>query len=170
MGGTLVTRLAESRGADVSGVVLVNPAYATERRDAAFARYIAWAVKSLPAIGGDIKKPGVSETAYDRTPVRAFVSLQDLWKVTLRDLSKITAPVLLYRSRTDHVVEPLSARLLIAGATATSVTEVILEDSYHVATLDNDAPAIFAGSVEFIRGLTVSPANTADPVQGGPAR
>jgi hypothetical protein len=24
-------------------------------------------------------------------------------------------------------------------------------DSYHVATLDNDAPAIFAGSLEFVR-------------------
>jgi carboxylesterase len=30
-------------------------------------------------------------------------------------------------------------------------TEVVLEDSYHVATLDNDAPVIFAGSVDWIR-------------------
>jgi carboxylesterase len=28
---------------------------------------------------------------------------------------------------------------------------VLLEDSYHVATLDNDAPRIFAGSVDWIR-------------------
>jgi hypothetical protein len=31
---------------------------------------------------------------------------------------------------------------------------VVLRDSYHVATLDNDAPAVFAGSVEFIRRLS----------------
>ena len=36
----------------------------------------------------------------------------------------------------------------------TTVREVILEDSYHVATLDNDAPTIFDGSVEFIESLT----------------
>ena len=59
--------------------------------------------------------------------------------------------MLLYRSRVDHVVEPLSGRLLRAGAASTEVTEVILEESYHVATLDHDAPAIFAGSLEFVR-------------------
>jgi carboxylesterase len=34
------------------------------------------------------------------------------------------------------------------------VREVILEDSYHVATLDNDAEQIFTGSVAFIREHT----------------
>ena len=29
--------------------------------------------------------------------------------------------------------------------------ERVLADSYHVATLDHDAPAIFAGSVDFVR-------------------
>jgi carboxylesterase len=60
----------------------------------------------------------------------------------------------MFRSRHDHVVEPLSGRLLQARATSTSVREVILEDSYHVATLDNDAPAIYSGSVDFIQSLT----------------
>jgi len=36
----------------------------------------------------------------------------------------------------------------------TTVREIILENSYHVATLDNDAPQIFAGSVDFIESLT----------------
>ncbi|HSY15790.1 MAG TPA: alpha/beta fold hydrolase [Jatrophihabitantaceae bacterium] len=153
MGGTLVTRLAEVKGDGVAGLILVNPAYGTERRDASLARYISWAVKSRPSIGGDIKKDGIRETAYDRTPVVAFVSLQKLWRVTVSDLAQVSAPVLLYRSRVDHVVEPLSGRLLIAGATSTTVREVILEDSYHVATLDNDAPTIFEGSVGFIAAL-----------------
>ena len=43
------------------------------------------------------------------------------------------------RSRVDHVVEPDSGRLLTRAA-STDVREVILEDSYHVATLDNDSP------------------------------
>jgi carboxylesterase len=69
----------------------------------------------------------------------------------LRDLGEVTAPVRLYRSAEDHVVEPLSAKLLLTRATATDVDEIVLENSYHVATLDNDAEQIFAGSVEFIR-------------------
>ena len=154
MGGTLVTRLAEQHPDGVAGLVLVNPAYGTRRFDAKFAPYIAWAVRSRPSIGGDIKKPGVAEPAGDRTPVVAFASLQKLWKVTVADLAAVRAPMLMYRSREDHVVDDLSAQLLKAGAVNTTVREVILEDSYHVATLDNDAPTIFAGSVEFIESLT----------------
>ena len=153
MGGTLVTRLAEQHPDDVAGLVLVNPAYATRRFDAKFAPYISWAVKSRPAIGGDIKKPGVDEQAADRTPVVAFASLQKLWKVTLTDLSSVRAPILMYRSREDHVVDDLSAQLLQRGAVNTTVREVLLENSYHVATLDYDAPVIFEGTVEFIESV-----------------
>lgn len=170
MGGTLVTRLAEERGSAVSGLILVNPSYATERFDAKFARFISVVVHSRPAIGNDIKKPGVDESGYDRTPVAAFASLQRLWPIVRADFARITAPVLLYRSREDHVVEPLSARLLLAGATATQVREVILENSYHVATLDNDAETIFDGSVEFIgeQTATASAGGDAHGVTDGP--
>jgi carboxylesterase len=164
MGGTLVTRLAEQR--ELAGLVLVNPAYGTTRRDAKLAKYVSWAVKSQKSIGGDIKKPGNNEPSYDRTPVVAFVSLQQLWKVTLADLSRVTCPILTYRSRVDHVVEPLSGRLLIERATSTTVREVILENSYHVATLDNDAELIFDGSVEFARevlGTAALPSNGGEP-------
>jgi carboxylesterase len=151
MGGTLVTRLAQQR--PVAGLVLVNPSYATERFDARFARYIGWAVPSRPGIGSDIKKPGVTELAYDRTPVKAFASLQELWAVVLDDMPQVRCPVLLFRSAQDHVVEPLSGKLLQARATRTEVREVLLADSYHVATLDNDASQIFAGTVDFVRSL-----------------
>ncbi len=151
MGGTLVTRLAEQH--QLAGLVLVNPSYGTERRDVALAKYITWAIKSRPSIGGDIKKPGQAESSFDRTPLVAFVSLQKLWKVVVADLPDVSAPVLLYRSREDHVVEPLSGRLLIEGATSTSVREIILENSYHVATLDNDAELIFDGSIEFAQQI-----------------
>jgi carboxylesterase len=154
MGGTLVTRLAEQKGAAIAGLVLVNPAFGTQRFDAKLAPYIAWLVRSRPSIGGDIKKPGVEEPANDRTPVVAFASLTKFWKVTVADLGKVTAPIRMYRSVEDHVVDPLSAKLLKAGATSTTVEEIMLEDSYHVATLDNDAPRIFAGSVEFFQSLT----------------
>lgn len=154
LGGTLVTRLAEELADEpackLAGLVLVNPAYATMRRDAALARYVAWAVRSRPGIGSDIKKPGSAELSYDRTPLKAFVSMQALWRLTVADLGKITVPILFFHSAEDHVVDELSGRLLHAGASATTVREVPLADSYHVATVDNDAEQIFTGSVEFI--------------------
>ena len=152
MGGTLVLRLAEQRGTEVAGLVLVNPSLATDRLDIKLVLPVLHrVVPSLKGIGSDIKKPNTTELAYDRTPLRAMHSLTKLWGLTRADLGRITAPMLLYRSAEDHVVEPVSSRVLIAGAPAGSVEERVLADSYHVATLDNDAPTIFAGSVEWIR-------------------
>jgi len=62
----------------------------------------------------------------------------------------VRAPLLVFRSVTDHVVEPASTRVLLAGVSSTDTTEVLLHESYHVATLDNDAPTIFARSVEWL--------------------
>ena len=159
MGGTLVVRLAEQRPAEVAGLVLVNPSLGTERKDVKYALPLLHrVVPSLAGIGSDVRKPGVTELAYERTPLRAMHSLSRLWPLVVADLGLVTAPVLLYRSRVDHVVEPMSGRLLRDGASSTEVSEVILEDSYHVATLDHDAPAIFAGSLDFVRAHTSAPA------------
>jgi carboxylesterase len=159
MGGTLVTRLAEQRPGEVAGLVLVNPSLGSERKDVKYALPLLHrVVPSLAGIGSDIRKPGVTELAYGRTPLRAMHSVSRLWPLVVADLGLVTAPVLLYRSRIDHIVEPMSGRLLREGASSTEVTEVILEDSYHVATLDHDAPTIFAGSLEFVRAHTSAPA------------
>ena len=152
MGGTLVLRLAEVHPDGVAGLVLVNPSLGTERWDV---KYLLPALRrmvpSMKGIASDIKKPGTTELAYDRTPLRAMHELTRLWATVAADLDRVVAPMLVYRSRVDHVVEPLSGRLLRQGCDGCEITEHVLEDSYHVATLDNDAPTIFAGSVDWIR-------------------
>jgi len=164
MGGTLATRLAERVGDRLGGLVVVNPSYATTRFDAKFAPLAKYFLKSQKGIGSDIKDQSVpSEGGYDRTPVVAFTELQKLWKLVVPNLPKITAPVLMFRSLTDHVVEPLSAKLLHAGARNTTVREVLLPNSYHVATLDHDKQTIFDGSVEFIESI-VSGRDSAEAV------
>jgi len=151
MGGTLTLRLAERRADQVAGIVVVNTSLASERKDAMLAPLLSKVLPSFPGVASDIKKPGVTELAYDRVPLKAFVSLRRAWPVVRADLSRITCPVLVYRSSVDHVVEPVSGRALVEGLAGGTVQERVLHDSYHVATLDNDAPAIFAGSLDFVR-------------------
>ena len=158
MGGALVTRLAEQKGNAIAGLVLVNPSLGSRKVAEKLAPYVSWLVRSRPSIGGDIKMPGVEEPANDRTPVVAGASVVRLWKVVTDDLDKVTAPIRMYRSREDHVVDGLSSTLLKTGATSTSVEEILLENSYHVATLDYDAEQIFAGSVDFFAQLTAEQA------------
>jgi carboxylesterase len=153
MGGTLALRLAEQRGDAVAGLVLVNPSLHSENKLLMLLPVMRRVVKTFPGIANDIKKPGQDELAYDKTPLDALASLTDLWKVTTADLARVTQPLLLFRSVEDHVVEPSNARTLLAGISSTDVEERLLPDSYHVATLDNDAPTIFAGSLELVRRL-----------------
>jgi carboxylesterase len=59
--------------------------------------------------------------------------------------------VLVFLSTTDHVVGPASMRILRAAVPAAQLIVRECADSYHVATLDNDAGKIFDGSLEFVR-------------------
>jgi carboxylesterase len=151
MGGCLALRLAELHGSSVRGLVLVNPSLAADTRLFMLAPVLKHVVKSLPGIASDIKKPGEREMGYDRVPVRAAATLPELWKLTTRQLGQVTQPVLVYRSKVDHVVGPGSMRVLLSGLNPGQLTVRELPDSYHVATLDNDADAIFAGSVTFLQ-------------------
>ncbi len=154
MGGTLVTRLAEDHGAAVSGLVLVNPAYKVEDVRLKALPILKHLVPSLPGISNDIKKPGQDEGAYDRTPLKALHSQVLAWADVVRDLPSVTQPILLLRSAEDHVVPASSSALLLSRVSSTDVTETVLPDSYHVATLDNDADTIVEQSIAFVRRVT----------------
>jgi carboxylesterase len=154
MGGSLALRLAADRGREVAGLVLVNPAVNTDRKDVLALPVLKHLVPSFPGIANDIKKPGVEEHGYTRTPLKAAHSMMSSWKLLREDLPKVTQPMLLFLSREDHVVDPSSARIIKGAVSSRDLSEHMLENSYHVATLDNDAPTIFEESAEFIRRVT----------------
>jgi carboxylesterase len=152
MGGTLAIRLAETRPDDVAGLLLVNPALLSRRVDVNYLLpMIARVTGSWAPIASDIKKPGVTELAYPKLPTRALVQLRSLWAATRADLPRVTVPVIVFHSAVDHVVEPINSRVFLDGISSSDATEVVLRDSYHVATLDNDAPLIIERSVEWVR-------------------
>ncbi len=164
MGGCLALRLAEQRNREVSAVMLVNPAVASENKQLKAIPVLKWLLPSRPGIGNDIKKPGVDEHCYSRVPLKALHSMMGMWDTVREDLPKVTQPLLLFRSAEDHVVEPLSARIIGARVSSRDIEEHVLQDSYHVATLDNDAPAVFDESLKFVRRLTEDAAPPTGPV------
>lgn len=157
MGACLAVRVAEEHGDEVAGLVLVNPSLLTLRPDRFLLPFLARVVPTWAGIGSDIKKPGVTELAYPKMPLKAAYQVSKLWLATRADLDRVTQPLLVFRSSEDHVVEPDSTRLLMDKVASTDAGEVVLENSYHVATLDNDAPVIFGGSLDFVRRLTRTP-------------
>lgn len=150
MGGTLVLRLAEERGSDLAGVIAVNASLFTLRKDAKLLPLIRGLIPAMPPVGNDVKKPGVTEPAYPKLPVKAAYQLSLLWKVTNADLARITQPLLVMTSRDDHIVEPANSERLMQDAGSADKRQIWLEDSYHVATIDNDLRVIIDESLAFI--------------------
>jgi Esterase/lipase len=149
LGACMALRLAEVHGDAVRGVVAVNPSVVNDVPLLRLAPVLKWVVPTVAGVANDIKRDGVTELAYDRTPVRAAATLPRLWSLVQSELHKITQPVLVYHSLEDHVVKPASVRLLRERLGDNLVVHELL-DSYHVATLDNDAETIFQGSLDFI--------------------
>ena len=153
MGGSLALRLAEQRADEVAGLVLVNPAVHSERPDRFVLPLIRRVIPSFPGIVNDIKKEGADEGGYPKLPLKAAYSLTHLWAAVKSDIAKVTSPLLLFRSTEDHVVEASNAAWILANVASADTSEVLLPNSYHVATLDNDAETIFSGSVDFVRRI-----------------
>jgi carboxylesterase len=149
MGACLALRLAATRGGDVSGIVLVNPSLAPDTKLFLLAPVLKFVMPSLPGIAGDIKKPDAEEGGYRRIPVRAAATLPELWRTTAALLPDVKQPLLVFKSTVDHVVGPRSMKVLTDALGDAEVRP--LPDSFHVATLDNDAPLIFDGTLDFVR-------------------
>ncbi len=157
MGATLACWLAE-RHVDVAGIAVVNPFVdppAPEFREA-IRQLLDQGTEIIDGIGSDIAKPGAAEAAYKGTPIAALLSLFEGVDEVAAALGSITCPTLLLSSRDDHVVAPVSGDVLEAGVGG-SIERLFLERSFHVATLDWDAPLIEERVVAF-----------ADQVLGGP--
>ncbi|MEU9668075.1 alpha/beta fold hydrolase [Streptomyces bobili] len=156
MGGALALRLAARHGDAVEGVVVVNPANKVHGLSAPALPVARHLVRTARGVVGDIAKEGVRETGYDRVPLHSAHSLRTFLRLVDGQLPQVTQPLLLLRSVRDHVVPAADAARILSRVSSTDVTEVLLEQSYHVATLDHDADRIFEETLAFIGRLAPS--------------
>jgi carboxylesterase len=150
MGGGLTAYLAENRP-NVAGCVFINPlvkAPPAELLDGLH-QLLDAGVESFESIGSDIKKEGSVESSYDATPLRPAKSLFDGIALVHDHLVRITAPSLLISSREDHVVTSDNGDDLESLASG-PVERVWLENSYHVATMDNDQELVESLTMDFL--------------------
>ncbi|MFI1813293.1 alpha/beta hydrolase [Streptomyces sp. NPDC020422] len=153
MGGALTLRLAARHGVAVSGIVLVNPANKVHGLAAHALPVVRHLVPSTKGIASDIAKEGAAEVGYDRVPMHAAHSLRRFLRVVDAELPQVTQPMVLLHSPQDHVVPPADSARVLSRVSSTDVKEVLLEQSYHVATLDHDAERIFEESWAFVTRL-----------------
>lgn len=154
MGGGLVLRLAAERGRELAGVMVVNPAVNIARLDVKLLPVLKHVLASTPGIASDIKKAGVEERGYTRTPLKAAHSMLQGYRALREALPEVTQPLLLMTSTVDRVVDPSSRRIILRDVSSRDLVDVRLENSYHVATLDHDAERIHQESLTFVARVT----------------
>lgn len=147
MGGTLTLYMAE-RHPDIRAIALINAAI-----DMPALKEIGdpEEVRFLDAIGSDIKKPDVTELAYEKTPVKSVKEILALMEEVRADLGKVRCPALLLVSDEDHVVPPGNSAIIGEGISSGVIEKVQLKNSYHVATLDNDKDKIIENVLRFFK-------------------
>jgi carboxylesterase len=151
MGGTLTLWLASRHRGEVAGIVPINALVLTKplMRAASLLKHV---VRKIPGVGSDIKNPEARELCYNKVPVPAVHELTKLLAEVREGLGRIEAPALVIASRQDHVVEEPSNAEHIMGNLGSREKELLwLEDSYHVATLDNDAGLIIERAASFFK-------------------
>ncbi len=153
MGGTLTCWLAEHHP-EIAGIAVINPMVdppAEEYRDL-IRGLLAEGTEVVDGIGSDIAMEGAAESAYAGSPLAPALSFFEGVDTVAPLLGEIRCPALLLSSRVDHVV-PVESGDLFEASVGGPVERAYLERSYHVATLDWDAPVVeqrvvaFAGTV-----------------------
>ncbi len=154
MGGSL-TLWTAAQHPEVAGIVCINPATQPQPSEVMDMVHgmIDEGTELMPGIGSDIALPGVVETAYAGTPLRPLVSMITGVVDLVPSYASTHCPLLLITSTQDHVVDPAQSDYL-AERYGGPVERIMLERSYHVATLDYDRELIEERAVEFGRKVT----------------
>ena len=156
MGGALALHLAQTRGDEIAGLVLVNPWLRARDPRLPLLPLLKLVLPTISGTGNDIAKPGADERAYDRIPVRAVASAIELQRMVRGRLHLVNQPTIVFTSRTDNIVHPRDRAIVAEGVASAELERVWLEQSRHVATLDHDADVIAERTLAFARRVAAT--------------
>jgi carboxylesterase len=157
MGGTLTLWLA-NRYQEIKGLVTINAALEVPSYE-----YLKGKIEPrfLNESEPDIHAKNVIEIAYLKVPIKAIHELQQLMEKTPAILPNIQCPVLGIHSAVDHVVPPANTDYILRHIGSSYKEKLVLQNSYHVASMDFDKDVIESSGIGFIEqilsGSTISP-------------
>jgi carboxylesterase len=166
MGAVLAARLAIDQREAVGGIAMLAPAFFIPR-------LTTLALRAVQRVGGLAKNlyvrnesgSDIHDSAARRIhpaakllPLSAPINLLDLSKMVRRRLERITQPALVIYSRQDHICpivrnQPFVTRHLGSAERR----DVVLEESYHVNTVDTEKHLVAAEVGAFVEQFRINP-------------
>jgi len=159
MGAALALRLCQIRGAEVEGLIILNPAIHDRRFILKFTPVLKYLIPSVKKGPTDIAKPNPPKHSYGRIPLKALDSMRKFWKLVEKDLYLIDLPLMVAYSINDHAVDPENSTTIIDNVFSVDIREVIFEKSFHNVPLDYDAEQLNIESKLFIEDVLSGVAN-----------
>lgn len=153
MGGSIAARLAEIRGSEIEGLIVINTPVHDRRWFIPLTGIISIFMPELPSRHSDVAQPNPPHHSYGHIPMRAFNSLRKAWKIIERDLYLIDLPVMIGYSINDHVVDPENSETIIDNISSIDIREVIFEKSFHNVSLDYESEQLGEESITFMRDV-----------------
>jgi carboxylesterase len=176
MGAGLALSVAAQRSSSIAGVMALSTtlhfdgwANPWSRRLLPLAPYLPFAgrigVKETEPFGlkderlrkfisAQMRISGGSDAGAATLRVRDLVEAQRLMRSTRRNLSSICAPTLVVHAREDDVATPRSAYDVVTGVRSSRVQCVMLDDSYHMISIDQEKAKVLEEMKDFMAECT----------------
>ncbi|MGE5511096.1 MAG: alpha/beta hydrolase [Bacteroidota bacterium] len=177
MGGILALHLAHERPQEVHGLALYAPTLKLDGWAMPWYSFVLRWVRPTPIkfelnlpehdpygikderlrafVVGSMLSGDSSEAGVFSTPVRSFAHFNSLLAVVKKELRKITTPALIIHPREDDIAS-LGNALYLQRKLGGLVDTVVLDDSYHIVTLDRQRHVVVERSIAFAEAIEKS--------------
>jgi carboxylesterase len=161
LGGVLALHVAQERPGAVAGLGLLATAIRLTKLTTELPLRLIDRAKvpdfTLPkANGADIKDLSARETqlTYGTQPIHAAVEVMRGGMQAEARLGEILSPVFIAHGRGDHVCPVGNAQVIYEHVGSTDKTVLILENSYHIITRDNDRALLGRELARFVKRIS----------------
>ncbi len=92
--------------------------------------------------------------ALDNYPMSCIYELLKFSKLTRKNISKVTAPILLMHAKEDDLTSTKSAEFVYNNISSKIKNYIKLKNSYHLIVMDYERDYVFEKSIEFFNSLS----------------
>lgn len=105
-------------------------------------------------ISAQMKESGGSDAGASVLRVKDLLEAQKLMRLVRRGMKQITSPTLLIHAREDDAASPRSAFEVASGVSSDRVQFVLLNDSYHMISIDKEKTRVLTEMKDFLKGAS----------------